>query len=209
MNKSEFSNWWHCMKRISSLGPRQNSDGEVVWVRPLTWRQQLRAFIGVKEDGSQLVEMAVVFPLLCIILTGMACFGLALYSQQQLGFVTANAVQSLATGASINGTTDPCATVESSVTKSLPTWVAGNFTYTLTIYTSSTAYTTSGPTKGTGFSCTGQAANLNSTGAEFQPAILTVSYPYSWFPIFTWSKYGTNASQPTGSLSTTQSALIQ
>jgi len=182
-------------------GAHRTSTGEKEWIRPLTLRQKLHSFFGVNEEGSQLVEMAVVAPLLLIILTGMASFGMALYSQQQLGLAAANAVQAVATGTSL--ISDPCATVESDVTKSLPQWTAANITYTLTIYTKSTSSVVATGT-GTSFSCTSDAVDLTT----FQPVVLKVSYPYSWFPIFQWAKYGTSFT-PSGSLSTTQAAMAQ
>ncbi len=95
-------------------GANRTSTGEIEWIRPQTLRQELHSFFGVREEGSQLVEMAVVAPILLIILTGMASFGMALYTQQQLGLATANAVQAVATGASY--ISDPRArTVESDV----------------------------------------------------------------------------------------------
>jgi Flp pilus assembly protein TadG len=183
-------------------GAHRTSTGEIEWKRPLTLRQELRAFFGVREEGSQLVEMAVVAPLLLIILTGMASFGMALYSQQQIGYVTAGAVQALTID--VSQITDPCATVETYISSSLPSYSAASFTYTLKIYTSSTASVTSGPTTGTGFSCKSYATDIT----QFQPVILTVSYPYSWFPIFTWAKYGSSF-KPSGSLTTTQAAMAQ
>jgi Flp pilus assembly protein TadG len=183
-------------------GARRTSTGEIEWVRPLSLRQKLHAFFGVREEGSQLVEMAVVAPLLLIILTGMASFGMALYNEQQLGYVTAGAVQALTID--VSQITDPCATVESYVSTSLPSYTAASFTYTLKIYSSTSTSVTSGPTTGTGFSCKSDAADIT----QFQPVILTVSYPYSWFPIFQWSKYGTTF-VPTGSLSSTQAAMAQ
>lgn len=182
-------------------GAQQTSQGATVWVRPLTLRQKLYAFVGAKEDGSQLVEMAVVAPILLVILTGMASFGLALYSQQQLGLAAANAVQAIATGTSL--ITDPCATAATDVAASLPQWNAANISYVLTIYTKSTTSVTASGT-GSSFSCKSDAADLTT----FQPVTLKVTYPYSWFPIFTWAKYGSTF-VPSGSLSTTQAAMAQ
>jgi Flp pilus assembly protein TadG len=172
-----------------------------VWVRPLTLRQKLHSFFGVQEEGSQLVEMAVVAPILLVILTGMASFGMALYSQQQLGLAAANAVQAIATGTSL--ITDPCKTAATDVAQSLPQWTAANISYTLTIYTKSTSSVTASGT-GSGFTCTADSADLTT----FQPVTLKVTYPYNWFPIFQWTKYGSNFA-PTGNLTTTQAAMAQ
>ena len=192
-------------------GAQRTSQGEVVWMRPLTLRQKLHSFIGVREEGSQLVEMALVAPILLVILTGMASFGMALYSQQQLGLATAGAIQAVATGASY--ITDPCETTSTDVSNALPGWNAANISYTLTIYSSTTStltYTWTGDAtlnSPTGCNSAG-LTRLESTGSQFQPATLQVSYPYSWFPIFTWAKNGSTF-KPSGNLQTTQAAMIQ
>ncbi len=185
-------------------GAEQTSKGGTVWVRTLALRQKLREFFGVREEGSQLVEMAVVAPLLLIILTGMASFGMALYSEQQLGLAASQAVQAVSLDTS--QITDPCATLASDVSNLLgSTWKTSTLQFSLTVYkssSSSTSYPSSGTTVEGSFSCS------TATPTAFQPLVLTVSYPYSWFPIFTWSKYGTTFT-PTGNLSTTQAAMVQ
>jgi Flp pilus assembly protein TadG len=193
---------------LSPNGAQGTLNGEIVWVRPLTLRQRLYAFFGAKDEGSQVVEIAVVAPILLVILTGMASFGMALYSEQQLGLATAGAVQAVATGASY--ISNPCQTAAADVANTLPTWTAANLTYTLTIYTSSTSSTPFTWT-GTSYPSTCATTGLNdlqATGSEFQPLILKVTYPYSWFPIFQWSKYG-NTLSPSGNLQSTQAAMIQ
>lgn len=202
--------------RQSRQQPEHKSNGETVWVRPLTFRQKLREFVGVREEGSQLVEMAVVAPLLLIILTGMASFGLALYSQQQLGLATAGAVQAAATGATLNSG-NPCQAIEQSVSAAMASWNPASITYSFTVYykvtTNGTTSVTSTNQSWTGTSYSGCASStlateLGSTASQFEPATLTVSYPYSWFPIFQWSNYGSTF-KPTGNLQTTQAAMIQ
>jgi Flp pilus assembly protein TadG len=192
-------------------GANRTSTGEIEWIRPQTLRQELRAFFGVREEGSQLVEMAVVTPLLLIILTGMASFGMALYSQQQIGLAAANAVQAAATGASY--ITNPCQTIEADVAGSLPSWNAASISYTMTITMVTSGVTSTQKESWTGTSYPGTCTttdltDLNSTAAQFQPLVVKVSYPYSWFPIFNWAKYGTSFT-PSGSLQSTQAAMIQ
>jgi Flp pilus assembly protein TadG len=180
---SEGSNWRRSKMRVFPHKTHRTSNGDAMLARTLTFWQKLRAFVGVKEEGSQLVEMAVVAPLLLIILTGMASFGIAVYSQQQLGLAASQA--------------------------SLPQWSAANISYNLTIYTGNTTTpsVTTGTLKGAAFTCISDNADLT----QFQPIVLTVSYPYTWFPIMGWAKYGTGASPstPTGSLTTTQAAMVQ
>ena len=166
----------------------------------LAFGKKLKAFLNDKEDGSQLVEMAMVFPIMLVLLTGMASFGMALYSQQQLGLAAASAVQNVSLDTS--QISDPCATIESGVSKSLSTWTEANISYSLTVYTSTSSASSSG--KGTGFTC----KSLNADLTAFQPIVLTVSYPYSWFPIMNWSAWGSTF-KPSGTLSTTQAAMIQ
>ncbi len=204
--KIEISSWWK--SKVGSLpeAARRAAKCEVVCEKPLTLRQQVHHFLGVSEEGSQLVEMAIVAPILLVIITGMASFGMALYSQQQLGFVTAQTVQSIATGSSILA--DPCATAATDIANGLKGWNPASFQYTLKVYTTSTASATFGPTTGPTFSCVGAAADMDLTSAQFQPVILTVTYPFSWFPIMQWSRYG-NTLKPAGSLSTTQTAMNQ
>lgn len=189
----------------------QVSGGEGVGLRPLTLRQKLYSFFRAEDEGSQLVEMAVVAPILLVILTGMASFGMALYSQQQLGLAAAGSVQAVATGASY--ITNPCSTAEANTVAGLPGWTAGNISYTLTITMVSSGTTTTKTETWTGTSypsdCTTTAlTDLTGTSAQFQPLTLKLSYPYSWFPIMNWAKYGSSFS-PSGNLQTTQAAMIQ
>jgi Flp pilus assembly protein TadG len=184
-------------------GGQRTATGVISYTRPRTLRQGLRHFLGVNEEGSQLVEMAIVFPILLVILTGMASFGMALYSQQQLGLATAGAVQGVATGASVTSSTDPCATAETYVTQQLPGWTAASFSYTLKMYTSSTTSVTATGT-GTSFSCSSDSGDLTIN----EPVVLTVAYPYGWFAIFQWSKYGSTF-KPSGNLTVTEAAMAQ
>ena len=202
--RGEVSNRGMSKMRLLPHWARRTSKDEIAWVRPLTLRQKLREFWGVGEDGSQLVEMAMVFPLFLVLLTGMASFGMALYNQQQLGLVAAQAVQAVSLDTS--QISDPCKTIQTYVSSSLPTWTASKIQYSLTVYTSSSSYSfpSSGTATGTAFTCT----SLNSDITPFEPIVLTVSYPYNWFPIMNWTAWGSTF-KPTGNLTTTQAAMIQ
>jgi Flp pilus assembly protein TadG len=209
--KIEFSSRRKSDMRNTLDGAQCDHKREVVWLRPLTLRQQLYSFFAARDEGSQLLEMAVVAPMLLVILTGMASFGMALYSQQQLGLAAANAVQAVATGASY--VTNPCSTMEADVMAGLPNWTAANMTYTITItmVTSGTTTTQTDSWTGTSYpaDCTTTDLNdLTSTPAQFQPLTLKLTYPYSWFPIMQWGKNGSTF-KPSGNLSSTQAAMIQ
>jgi Flp pilus assembly protein TadG len=158
------------------------------------------------ERGSQLVEFAFVAPILLVLLTGMASFAMALYKYQQLGYATSTAAQGV--GDQYGLLADPCAQIVTDVTASLPSpaWTAGNFTYTLYITDKSNVSHQYGPTTGSGFSCT----PATTVWAQNYPMTIQVSYAYNWFPIMNWTRWGsTNTFVPTGSLSVSESVLVQ
>ncbi len=147
------------------------------------------------EEGGALVEFAVTIPLMMTVLTGTASFSLALYYMQQLGAATSNAVQVVAAEQGL--TTDPCATAATSVTTSLSSWKSTGITYTMTITDSSGTSTTYGPTTGNSFSCTAGAALLSPN----EPVSLTVSYAYTWLPVYKFS--------PSSALTSTSAFMAQ
>src|SRR5580704_1889433 len=120
-------------------------------------RRSRRAFGRRGEEGAALLEFAITLPLLMTVLTGTASFSLALYLLQQIGNATSTAAQLL--GAEQGLITDPCATVVTSVTSSLPNLTPGKITYTVSITDAAGAQHTSGPTTGSSFSCKSNAAN--------------------------------------------------
>jgi Flp pilus assembly protein TadG len=156
-------------------------------------RRSRRAFGRRGEEGAALLEFAITLPLLMTVLTGTASFSLALYILQQIGNATSTAAQLL--GAEQGLITDPCATVVSSVTKSLPSLTAASITYTVTITNASGVATTFGPTTGSSFTCTSGAGDM----APNEPVSVTVSYAYSWLPILNFS--------PKSGLSSSETAL--
>ena len=168
----------------------------------MSLRGRVRALLGVGEEGSQLVEFAMVAPVFLVLLTGMASFAMALYSYQELGYAVSGAVQSVASQQGL--VADACAAIVSDVDATLPNWNSSNFKYTLQIYETSSTSVTAGPTTGTGFSCTADTADMTA----YEPITLTVVYPYVWLPIMGWSRTG-NTFASSGNLSVTQSAMAQ
>jgi Flp pilus assembly protein TadG len=173
------------------------------------WRSRLRTLLVSEDEGTQLVEMALVAPLMMLMLTGIASFAMALYSYQQLGYATSTASQWVAAEygmTSSDGSFDPCAAIVTEVTGALPNWSAAKFTYTLSITSgsgSSTSTTTFGPTAGSGFSCSSGYSDLSQN----EPIVVTVSYAYNWFSIFTWRP--DNSFTPSGNLTATEASLVQ
>ncbi len=174
----------HKSEEARRTGPRSTA---IRWAR--------RAWSSSGEEGTSLVEFAIVLPLLMTILTGGASFCMALYSFQQLGYAGSNAAQLLAAEQGL--ITDPCATTASTVTAALPNWTPSKITYTVTITDSSGAAHTFGPTAGSSFSCTSGAADM----AANEPVTVQVSYQYTWFPILSYS--------PSSSLTSSESALME
>jgi Flp pilus assembly protein TadG len=158
-------------------------------------RRLARKLLFRGEEGAALIEMAITLPLLMTVLTGTASFSLALYYLQQLGNATSTATQLL--GAEQGLITDPCATVVTSITGSLPNWTASKLTYTVTITNSSGTATTFGPTAGSTFSCTAGAADM----APNEPVTVTVTYTYSWLPVLKFS--------PSSNLTSSETALAE
>jgi len=159
---------------------------------------RLRAILSSNVEGQSLVEFAVVLPMLLMILTFMFSISLAMISYEQLNSATSSAaLQVLAT--SRNVLSDPCASVETSVSTALPGFTSSKLTYTVTIQNSSGTNVTYGPTTGTGFSCTA-AATVLSEDAPSTPGLLTVSYPYTWIPVY--------MQKMTGNLSVTQPVTV-
>lgn len=162
-------------------------------------RRLTRAFGRRGEEGAALLEFAVTLPLFMTVLTGTASFSLGLYFLQQIGNATSTAAMAIGGAASvgINGVQDPCKWAVSSVTASLPNLDPTKLTYTLSVTDSTGTAHQYGPTAGSGFSC-GAAYALEAAN---EPVVLTVSYTYSWMPIFKFS--------PSSSLTSTEAAIAE
>jgi Flp pilus assembly protein TadG len=167
------------------------------------------------DEGTTLVEFALTLPLFIGVLTATATFSMGLYTMQQIGNATANAVGvagavgGIPSGTTIPGTTpgDPCATAVQQITAALPHLTAANFTYSMSITTPTTGgeTTTNYPStgmSGSSFSCPSPPMQAN------YPITLTVNYAYSWFPMLNWnSKYTVLNVKPASNLSSTQAAI--
>jgi Flp pilus assembly protein TadG len=156
-------------------------------------RRSRRAFGRQGEEGAALLEFAITLPLLMTVLTGTASFSLALYLLQQIGNATSTSAQLL--GAEQGLITDPCKTVVTSVTGSLPNLTPGKITYTVSITDASGTTHTTPATTGSSFSCASYAGYMSPN----EPVTVTVSYAYSWLPILNFS--------PSSGLSSSETAL--
>ncbi|MGA2886478.1 MAG: TadE family protein [Terracidiphilus sp.] len=139
---------------------------------------QLRACLHFGEKGNALVETAVTLPVFLLLITGTFSITMALFSYEQLGNATFVASQTIQDGRGYVG--DPCATAATSVVTTLPTWAAANFTFTLTMTPTVGTPVTVGPLSQTAFSCPSDGSDLGYD----EPAVLTVSYQYTWIPSY-------------------------
>jgi Flp pilus assembly protein TadG len=152
------------------------------------------------EEGSALVEFALTLPMLFGLIYLAASLTLGMYNLQQLGNATSATAMAVGSDAGLFPSNDPCAYAETTITTSLPTWKAANFSYVLTITDASDAshkYTGSG----TSFSC----STASAMGPNY-PVTLTVSYTYSWLGIPTMPFFHPGTSTA-GTLASSQSAI--
>jgi len=121
------------------------------------------------ERGQSLVEAALVFPVLLVIMTGILSFGLAFNNY----LILTNAVGAGGRALAIarGNTTDPCATASSAVSQSAVLLNSSNISYTWTL--NGTPYT--GTSCSSSSTTTGAAGNL----VQGQNAQITITYPCS------------------------------
>ena len=145
------------------------------------WTRTRQALALVRgEHGSTVMEMALILPLLCTILTGVIAFGIAFNNQITLTNAATNAAQVLSAGSGV--ITDPCASANSAFASAAPSLNNPNISgsnklaFSIQEYTSPTASSTVGPYtvvfSGSGPSCATAAANLT----EYQQVVVTATY---------------------------------
>jgi Flp pilus assembly protein TadG len=156
---------------------------------------RLRSGLGIGDQGQALVEAAIVLPLMLMLLVGMFSVGVAMIQYEMLGEATFAGSQQFQNGRGI--LTDPCASAATAVTAALPNWVAANITYSATI-TDNTGTAQTIPASTGSFSCISGSNYLT----QYEPATFTVSYPYTWIPIY-GMKLGT------GALTRSQTVLVE
>ena len=80
------------------------------------------------EEGSALVEFALTLPMLFGLIYLSASLTLGMYNLQQLGNATSATAMAVGSDAGLFPGNDPCAYAETTMTSSLSTWKAANFT---------------------------------------------------------------------------------
>jgi Flp pilus assembly protein TadG len=161
--------------------------------RPRFPRRLVRALLRTGEQGSALVEFALILPMLMLLTTGVLVFGVAMNNYIQLTNAVSIGARTLAVSAQL--TTDPCATAYTAITNAAPNLNSSNFTFTYVL--NGTTYT--GATCNSSSVSTGAAGNLSS-GAT---ATVTATYPLNL------SVYGKVFSKNGAVLSSTSTELVQ
>ncbi|MGD0733204.1 MAG: TadE/TadG family type IV pilus assembly protein [Terracidiphilus sp.] len=142
---------------------------------------RIRASLRSGSAGQALVEMAVAFPIMLTLTTGMLIFGLAVNQYIMLTEATATGAkyESLQRG----NTTNPCLDVYTQVSNAAPTLLASQMTFTLTITGTgdSPATNTYGPYKGSAMTCSATSTSTGSAGELLAGGniLVEVQYPCS------------------------------
>jgi len=174
--------------------------GSKAWRALLPVRRHGRSVDLDSEEGTSLVELAICLPIMLTLLTGAASFSLAFYSLQQLGNATTSGVQLVAADQGL--VADPCETAATAVEGALPNWTTTKLTFTMAWTDSSNNSHSEGPVAAASFTCptAGDGSSDTSTAmGPNTPVVLTVSYSYSWLPVFKFT--------PSSALTSTEAAL--
>ncbi|MES2393824.1 MAG: TadE family protein [Acidobacteriota bacterium] len=121
------------------------------------------------ESGQSLIESALVFPVLLLIVTGVLAFGLAF--NNYIALTNAVGVGARQIAISRGQTLDPCLTASSAISGAAPLLKSSNITFTFTL--NGTDY--SGTSCSSSSTTTGAAGNL----VQGKGATIHVSYPCS------------------------------
>lgn len=161
--------------------------------RPRFPRRLVRALLRAGEEGSALVEFALILPMLLLLTTGIFVFGVAMNNYMQLTNAVSIGARTLAVSAQL--TLDPCATAYTAITNAAPNMTAANFNFSYVL--NGTTYT--GTTCSSASVSTGAAGNLSSGST----ATVTATYPLNL------SVFGKVFSQSNAVLSSTSTELVQ
>jgi Flp pilus assembly protein TadG len=154
---------------------------------------RLRALLRRGDQGSALVEFAMLLPVLMLLTTGILIFGVAMNNYLQL----TNAVSIGARTVAVSGgiTLDPCAVASAAIANAAPNLTASKFTY---------SFNFNGVTESTN---TCASSDLNSGAAKAlasgTPATVTATYPLNL------SVFGNVFSLNNAVLSATSTELVQ
>jgi Flp pilus assembly protein TadG len=189
--KTKIDNYESTMGRKGNLRLSAHPAGSPVGRR--FFERSVRALLRNGDEGSALVEFALILPMLLMLTTGMLVFGVAMNNYLQLTNAVSIGARTLAVSAQL--TLDPCSTASTAITNAAPGLTASKFTYT---------YVMNGTTY-TGTSCnssslsSGAAGNL-TTGTTVS---VTATYPLNL------SVFGQKFSASNAVLQSTSTELVQ
>lgn len=162
-------------------------------VAPRPLGRRVRALLRGGDQGSALIEFAMLLPMLLLLTTGILVFGVAMNNYLQLTNAVSIGARTLAVSAQM--VLDPCATASTAITNAAPNLNASNFTFTYTL--NGTTY--SGTSCSSSTTSTGAAGNL----ASGTTVTVTATYPLNL------SVFGQTFSQSNAVLSATSTELVQ
>jgi len=145
-----------------------------------------------RDDGGSLVEFALVLPMVMILITGMASFGLLLNNYIMLSHATDVGARYIAVnnGNFSNGASNPCALAATQIQNAAGTLAASSLSYSIT-FTSASGSSYSAFTSSNGSSSFGTGSSCGTTGtaemASGGTVTISVQYPaalfvYGWTP---------------------------
>ena len=177
------------LKRRLSRAPESTE----LHVEPRSRGLRLRALLRCGDQGSALVEFAMLLPMLLLLTTGIMVFGVAMNNYLQLTNAVSIGARTLAVSAQM--VLDPCATASTAITNAAPNLPPSNFTFTYTL--NGTTYT--------GTSCSSSTVTTGAAGnlASGTTVTVTATYPLNL------SVFGKVFSQSNAVLSATSTELVQ
>jgi Flp pilus assembly protein TadG len=163
MNKFNIESKFEILERGFSHAPALNPKR----IHACRMAVLVRALVRHNQQGSALVEFALVLPMLLLLTTGTLVFGVAMNNYIQLTNAVSVGARTLAVNAQL--TLDPCAVASSAVIAAAPNLTAANLKFTYSL--NGTTY--AGTSCSSSSVSTGAAASLSSGTT----ATVTATYP--------------------------------
>jgi Flp pilus assembly protein TadG len=155
------------------------------------WRT--RALLRTDEQGSAILEFALILPMMLLLTTGILVFGIAMNNYLQLTNAVSIGARTLAISAQM--TLDPCATAYTAITNAAPNLTPSKFTF---------SYTMNGTAYG-GTSCSSASVTTGAAGSLASGTTVTVTATYP----LNLSVFGQQYSANSAVLSSTATELVQ
>jgi len=171
----------------------RNAASSGLGVPPKSLIRGIRALLRAGDQGSAVLEFALILPMMLLLTTVILVFGIAMNNYLQLTNAVSIGARTLAISAQM--TLDPCATASSAITAAVPNLTPSKFTFSYVM--NGTAY--SGTSCSSSSVTSGAARNLSSGST----VSVTATYPLNL------SVFGQQYSASSAVLSATSSELVQ